>query len=161
MAILIADGYNVIHALPSMREALEKGLENARKAVVKLCSDYARRRGFIKTVKVVFDGRDEYRDIDPISSHSGTQVFSRTGKGDDKVIEMVKVYCGKSRIIVVSNDNYVRNNSRVYGAEILDVKELLNAKKRPASQKIRGEKKTLSSSVCDKITREYREKLGL
>ncbi|KJJ84246.1 protein containing DUF901 [Candidatus Omnitrophus magneticus] len=125
MTILVIDGYNAIYAIPEIKEKLNKSLLEARETILEYAQNYVRHNGLIDRAIVVFDGKDEHHS--PISKHLGgkIQIFSNTGKGDDKVIETAKILSKHSKIIVASNDNYVRNNSKVYGAGIMDVRDLV------------------------------------
>ncbi|HKR98972.1 MAG TPA: NYN domain-containing protein [Candidatus Dormibacteraeota bacterium] len=78
MGSLIVDGYNVIHAWPSLlRRLRDAGLEDARRQLVHLLSEYAAQTG--EAVTVVFD------------SHG------RSGGVQSEVIDGVTVQYGSSR----------------------------------------------------------------
>ena len=160
---LVVDGYNAINALPETRKYLMKGeLELARKQIVAICKEYVRASGYIKDVCVVFDGDDKYRDMEDMNVPPGgaEQVFSKTGDGDDQIIRTVKRYSSFSRVIVASNDNYVRNMSRGYGASLLDVKDLIS--RIPTKTVPKKEKgKNISRKLQNSITEEYMKHLGL
>ena len=164
-ATLIVDGYNAINALPETRKYLMKGeLELARKQIIAICKEYARSSGYIKDVCVIFDGDDKYRELEKMNIPPGgaEQIFSKTGDGDDQIIRTVKRYASFSRVIVASNDNYVRNMSRGYGASLMDVKDLLPREKKSSGQKQdKDESKNISRKVQNSITEEYMKHLGL
>jgi predicted RNA-binding protein with PIN domain len=153
---LVIDGYNAINAIPAIRKELKKDLRSARRAVILAGKEYARSSGYIDDVCVVFDGLDKYRGLERSGLPGGRgQIFSRTGKGDEKIIETVKRLSVKGRVVLASNDNYVRNNARAYGAAILDVRELAGKKKKKTEQ-------VKSKEISKKdITREYRKELGI
>ncbi|MFH1665746.1 MAG: NYN domain-containing protein [Candidatus Omnitrophota bacterium] len=155
---LVVDGYNAINAIPETRRELEKSLYSARKMILAISREYARSSGFITDVVVVFDGSDRFRDMGMLRSSS--EVFSGTGAGDDKIIETVKKYSSRGRVVIASNDNYVRNNSRAYGASPINVEEMVSAKKkRSATPEKHG--KRIDPAVKEEITREYGRELGL
>jgi predicted RNA-binding protein with PIN domain len=160
---LIVDGYNAINAIAKTRAELMNGdLQRARKSIISICKEYARSSGYITDVCVVFDGDDKYRHLDKINIPRGKgEVYSRTGQGDDKIIETVKRHAAFSRVIVASNDNYVRNMSRGYGASLIDVKELVADKVKSSKLKDKGQQKKLDKKVEDEITKDYMEELGL
>jgi predicted RNA-binding protein with PIN domain len=84
---LVVDGYNAINAIPKAGKELAKSLEAARNAIIAISKEYARSSGYITDVRVVFDGDDQYRHFDGMNIPGVTfHIFSRTGKGDDKVI---------------------------------------------------------------------------
>jgi predicted RNA-binding protein with PIN domain len=120
-----------------------------------------RSSGYITDFCVVFDGQDKYRSYDRMNVGRGkSQVFSRTGDGDDKIIRTVKEYSSKNRVIVASNDNYVKNMSRGYGASHISVEELVKKKRKSKVQK-RVTGKQISGKAKSRITREYKKELGL
>lgn len=161
MTTLVVDGYNAVYAIPETREALKKSLLDARRAILDLAKQYARTSGCIDDVKVVFDGDDRYRYLDKFDlSRTKSQVFSRTGGGDEKIIEMIKVCSRNGKVVLASNDNYVRNNARAYGAGIMDVRELAVKKSKKIKSCRTGETKELDRDTCNEITRDYRKKLG-
>ncbi|MGB2631103.1 MAG: NYN domain-containing protein [Candidatus Omnitrophota bacterium] len=157
---LVIDGYNAINAIPATRKELKKDLRSARRAIILAGEEYARSSGYIDDVCVVFDGLDKYRRVERSGiPKGGGQIFSGSGKGDDKIIETVKRFSVKGRVVLASNDNYVRNNARAYGAAILDVRELAGKKKKKRQEK--EESKNISRDLKKQITEEYRKKLGV
>ena len=159
--ILIVDGYNAINALPETRKALKVSLSSARSKIIMITKEYARSSGYITDFCVVFDGQDRYRYLDRIDlSREGTKVFSDTGCGDEKIIEAIKKYSSRDRVVVASNDNYVRNNARAHGASLMNSEELVREKKKVKEEKPE-KKKLISGKEKEKITEEYRKHLGL
>ena len=127
---LVVDGYNAIMASNEGKKTIMKGLKEARDYIVGIAEEYARSSGYIDQVRVVFDGDDKYRVLDQLDvSRGNTQVFSRTDKCDDEIIKMAKSCSAYSRVIAVSNDNYVRNGCRPY-ASIMHSEELFISKKK-------------------------------
>ncbi|MFH1878992.1 MAG: NYN domain-containing protein [Candidatus Omnitrophota bacterium] len=88
---LVVDGYNAINAISAVRKEMDKSLLSARQSIIALSREYARSSGYISNVRVVFDGDDKYRK-DPVLNRlrGKDQVFSETGRGDDKIIQTVK-----------------------------------------------------------------------
>lgn len=120
MKVLIVDGYNAIHKIPEVDDLLDSSLEEARGAITKLAKEYQRKIGGISEVFVVFDGRDEYKNL---SCSSPGQVFSDTGEGDRKIIRLAQDKSSKFHVIVASDDNYVGNSSRAAGATVITISE--------------------------------------
>ena len=118
--VLIVDGYNAIHKIPEVDDLLDKSLEDARNAITDLAREYQRRHGGIAEVYVVFDGRDEYREL---SFGKPNQVFSGTNEGDRSIIRLAQDKSERFHVIVVSDDNRVGNSSRAAGATVISVKE--------------------------------------
>jgi predicted RNA-binding protein with PIN domain len=161
MTTLVVDGYNAIHAIPETREKLNKSLEDARDAIISICEEYVKSSGFISEVKVVFDGDEKYRYVGKeVTTRGRSQLFSAKGKGDDKVIQTVKYFSARGKVIVASNDNYVRNNARVYGAGVMDVKDLVTKRGKKASSPDK-DRIYPGGEIYNEITRAYRKKLGI
>lgn len=157
---LVVDGYNAINAIPETQKKLKVSLKSARSAILAISKEYARSSGYITEVRVVFDGSDKNRRKEARGiPHGKTLVFSDTGKGDEKIIETVKKCSRYGRVVLASNDNYVRNNARAYNAKIISSEDLTLRKKREKPSKSSGKK--IDKSLQDEITREYKEKLGL
>jgi predicted RNA-binding protein with PIN domain len=158
MTTLVVDGYNAINAIHFTKKELGKSLLSARRAILVISKEYARSSGYITNVSVVFDGRTKYRDMEKKDMlRDKAQIFSKTDQGDDKIIETVRLASKKGRVVVASNDNYVRNNSRAYGASILNVEELEKKQKKP----LNISEKNLKGKIKNDITREYKKMLGL
>ncbi|MFH0947780.1 MAG: NYN domain-containing protein [Elusimicrobiota bacterium] len=123
MKILVVDGYNVINRIGDLSEIANGNLKDARDAVTKLANEYKNRDGGISEVYVVFDGQNQYKNLN--IPHQKEHIFSDTGAGDRKIIETIKRVSSKGTVIVVSDDNYVRNNARAYSAGLMRPMELI------------------------------------
>ena len=123
MKILVVDGYNVINKIRDLLEIADRSLKDARNAVTKLSNEYKKRDGGISEVYVVFDGQNQYRNLD--IPHPKEHIFSNTGEGDRKIIETIRIASDKGTVVVVSDDNYVRNNARAYSASLMRPIELI------------------------------------
>jgi predicted RNA-binding protein with PIN domain len=155
MKALVIDGYNVIHKIPHLEQLMHRSLRQARDGVTKLAKEYQRKTGGVDTVCVVFDGRDDYRGS--FSQEPAHHVFSGTGKGDDEVIRAVKRLSAEYNVIVVTDDNYVRNNARAHKAHVITVerfKESVRKKKKSAPGMAR---ERLDESVRSRINNELRK----
>ena len=184
MMTLVLDGYNVIHAVPELARELDRGLEAARTALVRLCRDYRARRGDIERLYVVFDGDEAYARGpqadragiilagEEVSATAGlptdrggvTVLFTRRQEeADERILQLVRADGGRSRFLIVSNDTYIFNNARVHGARIMPVQEFY-AQLRPAKPSTptrpgAADHPTLSGSDERRITDEYRKHL--
>ena len=123
MKILIVDGYNAINKIRYLSDIAEESLRSARDALTELADDYKRRDGGISRVCIVFDGKDQYRGLD--IPRPKEHIFSKTGDGDRKIIEMIREFSDEATVVVASDDNYVRNNARAHKASLLRVKALI------------------------------------
>ncbi|MCX5716499.1 MAG: NYN domain-containing protein [Candidatus Omnitrophica bacterium] len=124
MQTLIVDAYNVIHAIPELEEMLDESLQAARLALVRLLSDFKNSRKDIERVYIVFDGKGDMYDEQESAGSGITAFYTQKGKdADRKIMEIIKDSKDPAGITVVSNDNFVYNNSRSLGARIKTVKE--------------------------------------
>lgn len=91
-------------------------------------------------------------------------VYSRKKEeADDRIIALIRKDAA-STFTIVSNDNYVFNNSRAHGARVISVGEFCSLfgsqhAKTQAKSKT-GEAKELSSDAARRITDEYKKHLG-
>ncbi|MBU0684012.1 MAG: NYN domain-containing protein [Candidatus Omnitrophota bacterium] len=160
---MVVDAYNAIYAIPRVRKELSKDLESARKAVIDISKKYAASSGYITEVRVVFDGDSKYKCAETFDvADKDIQIFSETGKGDEKIIETVRRYSRFGRVVLVSNDNYVRNNARGYNASVISPEELV---KKPLNRGSIPKEKSLNKRIGTRlekqITNEYMRELGL
>ena len=122
----IFDGYNFIHKIPELKQAMDEGPRQARRALAAYLVDLAPRLG-VKPAEflVVYDGREEY---DGLGGEAGPirSVFSRGVRdADECVIDRVREAGDTGKVTVVSDDNMIANNVRVHGAKVLRAAELL------------------------------------
>ncbi|MEA3328479.1 MAG: NYN domain-containing protein [Candidatus Omnitrophota bacterium] len=123
MKVLIVDGYNVMNRIRYLLDISDESLKDARVAVSDLVKEYKRRDGGISEVYVVFDGKSQYRGA--AIPRPREHIFSDTGKGDQKIVELIRKFSGKHTVTVVSDDNYVRNSARAHRASLLRPSQLL------------------------------------
>ncbi|MDD5686733.1 MAG: NYN domain-containing protein [Elusimicrobia bacterium] len=123
MKILVVDGYNVINRIEYLAEIADRDLKDARDAVTELANEYKKRDGGISEVYVVFDGQNQYKDLD--IPRRKEHIFSDSGEGDRKIIETIRRVSNKGTVVVVSDDNYVRNNARAYSSNLMRPVDLL------------------------------------
>ena len=162
--ILVLDGYNVVHALRDFEKHLDQSLKAARDRLILACRDLAGKRGDIEKILIVFDGSSEYSFYPPEQFPGVEIIYTETGEdADDRIIVLLESLRQRT-VKVVSNDNYVSNHARAYGADALSAKEFY-----AFARKIRGgkpEKETsargdLPGDKAREITEEYKRYLGL
>ena len=159
MKKIIVDGYNAIYKIPEISDKLDKSLSDARTALAMHMS-YWRGKGMYSRVFIVFDGQDSVMEERPQSKLCGIDcVFARTReKADNLIIRMVRDAEDASKITVVSDDNYVRNNCRAHGAEVKHVAFL----RPPPGRQINpsgASNKNIAAEKAQAITDEYGEYL--
>ncbi len=125
--ILIADGYNVINAIPELEAKIGQSLEAARMALAQYLFPW--KNSF--EIYIVFDGRSN-TVWDNNSVLYGIKCIFSQGKeeADDCIISMVRDFSSKNAdITVITNDNYIRNNCRAYAAKVEPANYLIKKSK--------------------------------
>jgi len=154
---LVIDGYNAIYKIAYIEKMLDRDLRRAREEITKLAKEYKRKNASIERLCVVFDGKDAYRDGGfRLPAH---QVFSRTGKGDEEIIRIVKSLSDGYHVLVVTDDNYIRNNSCAHKATVLSVAEFISGireKSKKIDETVNAVNKVDSASAI-KINEEMRK----
>ncbi len=127
MRALIVDGYNIIHAWPSLKRALnEGGLEHARHQLVHTLSEYSAQSGMIVTV--VFDaharqGNIEKAVVDGVTVHYGSSTASA-----DHVIERLAYMAaregGAADVLVATSDRLQRSMVTAMGVATMSARAL-------------------------------------
>ncbi len=165
MVTLLLDGYNVILAVPELARHMDRGLQSAREALVRLCQAYRVRRGDIGRLYVVFDGRDAHASGSQEQHHGSVTVLftQKPEEADERILSVIEAQRGRSRCVVVSNDNEVSNNARAFGARVMSVQEFYEKVRsssvhRPQRSTSTG-KAALSARDAQQITEEYRKHL--
>lgn len=109
---LIVDGYNAIHALPRLKQALStRGLEDARRLLVQALAEYAAQTGV--AVTVVFDAHGRAKGHGPVETTDGVTVLygTRTASADH-VIERLASDAARrgeaSDVVVATSDRLQR-----------------------------------------------------
>lgn len=120
---LIVDGYNVVHAWPDLKSALQSdGLEEARRQLVQRLAEHAASSG--DDVTVVFDSHERSPGTPDGAAHDGVRVvFGSRAQSADHVIERAvseAVRGGAGReVTVVTSDRLQRELVIAMGASVL------------------------------------------
>ncbi len=132
--IMVLDGYNIIHRLPTLEGHLNRSLQSARTALVGYCTRWLAERKDVHMFYVVFDGNSETAGWSADGAAGVRAVFSEKGEtADERILAIVRAQDRKQRYTVVSDDRYVRDNARSCSSEVLSAQEfyeILTMKKR-------------------------------
>ena len=163
MKCLIIDGYNAISKIKTFDVKKDISLEVSRLSFIKALSDFKERNRKFDKIIIVFDGKSESLGLSR-ETYGGIEVlFSHKNKDADKaIIDILRVSSEKNRITVSSDDNFVKNHTRVFGCEMMSVSELENLislKKRVAKSKII--KEDLENNKMEDITNELKKYWGV
>jgi predicted RNA-binding protein with PIN domain len=120
---ILVDGYSVIHAWPSLRAAMGRGLERARDELVAEMIQLQDLSG--ARVVVVFDGRGGRRVSRGEMPAAVEVVFTGKGLTADSLIErMVARARAPERLMVVTNDGAEARAALGFGAGVVTAEEL-------------------------------------
>lgn len=139
MKYLIIDGYNAIAKIRKFDAKKDINLEASRLLFIKALVDFRQRNSLFDKIIIVFDGKGEglglsretYGDIDVL--------FSNKDKSADETIVDILRVSSKNKMTVSSDDNFVKNHARVFGCEVMAIKnleDLISLKKRASGGKI-------------------------
>ena len=119
---IILDGYNVAHKIPGVREHLKQSLEKGREALENHLATWKKLKGFIGNITIVYDGKAAASTY----GHGFENIFTASREeADDRIIKIIRDQKNPRDVIVVSEDNKVRNSCRALGAQVLPASYLL------------------------------------
>ncbi|MDH7494000.1 MAG: NYN domain-containing protein [Candidatus Saccharicenans sp.] len=102
---LLIDGYNLIHAIPSIARFVRTDLERARELLLMKLSAHATRNQV--KITVVFDGRAQ--EAPAQNPQPGlTIIFTRGEKADQKIKDLVRKIYQKKEWLVITSDFDIR-----------------------------------------------------
>ena len=127
MRALIVDGYNVIHAWPDLRSALDRGgLQESRRLLVAALAEYGAVRGV--QVTVVFDGPRQPVTIGPEIVDGVSVRFGGPSGNADHVIERLAYQASRhglaGDVVVATSDRLQRDMVRAMGVSTIDARSL-------------------------------------
>ncbi len=117
---LMIDGYNLIHAIPSIASFVPSDLQRARELLLLKLSAYATRKQ-VKII-VVFDGKAD--DFPAQNPQPGlTVIFTRGEKADQKIKELARKISQKKDWLVITSDFDIRYQVESSGLKSRSAKE--------------------------------------
>ena len=122
---LIVDGYNIIHAWPSLKDLMRVSLEDARDRLVDRMAVFSQVTG--AEVTVVFDAHRTTSMANAEAWNQGVRViFTRKGHSADHAIERIAyaVSAGEDPLTVATSDRFQRDLVRGVGGAVISALEL-------------------------------------
>jgi len=112
---IIIDGYNLIRQSDTLRPLERAALEDGRKALLQLLTEYKKRKGH--AITVVFDGWQGGSFREEQQKTAGVRViYSRIGESADEVIKrLVRARRGEETLVVTS-DREIRDAAERAGS---------------------------------------------
>lgn len=163
MKFLIIDGYNAISKIKVFDAKKDISLEASRLFFIKALSDFKTRNRQFDKIIVVFDGKSESLGLTRETCGGIEVLFSHKDKDADKaIIDILRLSSEKNRITVSSDDNFIKNHTRVFGCEMMSIaklEDLISLKKKPVKGKII--KEDLENNKMEDITNELKKYWGV
>ncbi len=125
MERLVVDGYNIIHAWPSLKRLLGVSLEAARDKLIERLSVYGLVTG--AEVTVVFDSHQKASRTNAEQLVEGVRViFTRRGHSADQVIERIAYEAtGAGGVVTVATSDHSQSDMvRGMGGAVISATEL-------------------------------------
>ena len=126
--IYLFDGYNVINKIPELKLLFPKELQQAREGLIDYIASRRTCLGPGCEISIAFDARKGSSDLLRQQTVKGIRLrFADPGQeADDLIIAEVRNRHQDHKIIVITDDNRIGNNIRVYHATWLSVSQYLS-----------------------------------
>jgi len=163
---VVIDGYNAIHKIEELKTILLQDIERSREKFALYLQRWKRYTHFKGSVLVFFDGQSQ-NYLDSMSSLHGIQFYFsyHDSDADNHIIAYLKAAGKDKRILVITDDNYIRNHCKIYHADFENVAFLWNNTKRRATSatanKSISKKKQLTQKVKNDINHYLKDKWGI
>ncbi len=120
----IIDGYNVIHAIPSLKKTLAHDGGTARELLIHSVAQLTHTKKFRSTI--VFDGTAP-DSIAKQSAHAPVHVlFSFPQSADAKIKQMIEQSKNRSQLVIISSDREIMNFAKVCSCQTHSSKHFAN-----------------------------------
>lgn len=133
----IIDGYNLIHNVPRLRDALGQNLEYARNTLVSLLRSYQSSHRL--NITLVFDGDEVGQPASEMPSTKWLRIiYSKPPEKADPLIKrLIRKSHNKKALFVVSADNEIISSAKQHGANVLSPDEFyLRVTKHPLQDQL-------------------------
>jgi len=122
---LIIDGYNAISKIGELEAQKDSSLEDARTAFIRILKDFMAQKNLFEKIFVIFDSKERALGVRRHLYGKVEVLFTTEHKDADSVIvDMLRNASGEDKISVASDDNFVRNHARVYGCDVISIRQL-------------------------------------
>jgi len=160
---LVIDGYNAISKIRELEAKKDISLETARLSFIQILQNFLAQKSIFEKVYLVFDSREKELGVRRHSYGRVEVLFATADRDADSVIvDILRNAKSSDKIKVASDDNFVRNHAKVFGRDIISIKELENIimlKKKVNRRKIK--EKHLESAKVRRINEELERHWGL
>ncbi len=163
MKALVIDGYNLIHAHPSLSGIVDRDRDTAREDLLRELSPLSY-PDYYHLVMVVFDAAGSQQSEPVVEGCEGIEVvFTRRGQSADSFIEAaVRHMVSEGQVEVVTNDRMLAGVVTGFGARVMDSASLLRMAQQ-ALQETREDMRRMSQGsrapLEDRVGEEIRRLL--
>ena len=157
---IILDGYNVIHKIKSLCGSGGKSLEAQRKSLTDFMVRWKHEKPYHGKIIIVYDGKDEVYGGDQAPGPFQV-IFTRSNEeADERIVALLRESKEPAKLLVVSDDNFVKNHCSVYSVDHKPVSFLVqkSASKKNSQQKTDSPKEIdprTQQEINDLLKREW------
>ncbi len=156
MQHFIIDGYNVIHAIPSLKKTLAHNGETARELLIHSVAQFTHKKKFRCTI--VFDGTAPNNTVKQ-STHAPVHVlFSFPHSADAKIKQMIEQSKIRSSLVIISSDREIMNFAKVCSCQTHSSKHFANLLSETTDTVAEKSDAPLSKSQIDEWLKIFGEK---
>jgi predicted RNA-binding protein with PIN domain len=150
----IIDGYNLIHAIPTLKKLLLRDAAQAREQLIEHVARLTHRKKFRGTI--VFDGAKPAEEF-AASRAPIHVVYAAPQTADDKIKSLIEHAPNRAWLVIISSDHEILNFARVCACTTHTSKYFANLLFETDSAGEEKEQSTLSKSQVDEWLRLFGE----
>lgn len=150
----IIDGYNLMHAIPSLKKLLARDAVQAREELIAHVARLTHRRKFRGTI--VFDGAKPQADFG-VARAPIHVVYAAPQSADDKIKSLIEHAPNRAWLVVISSDHEILNFARVCSCQTHTSKYFANLLFDTGTSGEEKDHSTLSKSQVDEWLRLFGE----
>ncbi|MFC1808925.1 NYN domain-containing protein [Candidatus Omnitrophota bacterium] len=157
--VLLVDGYNVIYRLSQLSAKKGVTLEEKRRRLAAFMLAWKKTTKYKGSIYLVFDGNDsQITTLEQTSLHGIKCIYSRQKEeADGKIIGIIRIASHPENITVISDDNYIANNVRSYGAYIKPVSSLVESRTKGKRNSGTAGDKRIDTATANHITEHMKK----
>lgn len=152
MLIYYIDAFNLIHKVNSLVESV-----SPHSALLQFMVKKRLTGSLTNRVVIVFDG---YLPAGQNLESAYEIVFSNFRTADEVIKERISNAKNKRQIVVVSDDNSIRNFARAEGASVVAINDFLKRRLRKEKEDTEDDGKNISESSNEQLLKELSDKWG-
>jgi predicted RNA-binding protein with PIN domain len=156
MQHFIIDGYNVIHAIPSLKKTLAHDADSARELLIHSTAQLTHQKKFRCTV--VFDGSAPSSMVKQSPNAPVHVLYSFPLNADTKIKQMIEHSKNRSLLVIVSSDREILNFANVCSCQTHTSKHFANLLSSTGDPAVEKSDAPLSQSQINEWLKIFGEK---